>query len=280
MPTINELPSITIAPETSVIVVTQSTTSSKITVSDLRNTLVKTASSTVSGTVKVGSGLSINSSGVLSVTNFSGYTLPTATNTALGGVKIGSGLSISSSGVISVTQQPMPTATNFVAGIVKIGDGLNITTDGVLSNPISEYNLPTASNETLGGIKVGRGLAIQPDGVLEVSLKPFVLEANHIIDENYETEKDSYSLSPITIGRNVRFTVGKNSTWTIYKPGSVAVELYNPPPAVVSPSQIQSNIIDNDLIIPTNSTATSYGPMTVSASIMVEIGANSRWIIN
>lgn len=60
-----------------------------------------TATSSVLGGVKVGSGLSI-SSGVLSATGGGSYTLPTASDSVLGGVKVGSGLSISS-GVLSAS---------------------------------------------------------------------------------------------------------------------------------------------------------------------------------
>jgi hypothetical protein len=62
-----------------------------------------TASSTVLGGVKVGTGLEINN-GILSVTGGGGsYTLPTASNTVLGGIKVGSGLSIDGSGSLSTS---------------------------------------------------------------------------------------------------------------------------------------------------------------------------------
>lgn len=62
-----------------------------------------------------------------------GYVLPTATASVLGGVKIGSGISIDGSGVISASSgYTLPTATNSVLGGVKIGSGVTIT-DGVIS---------------------------------------------------------------------------------------------------------------------------------------------------
>lgn len=62
-----------------------------------------------------------------------GYTLPVATASVLGGVKIGSGISIDGSGVISASSgYTLPTATNSVLGGVKIGSGVTIT-DGVIS---------------------------------------------------------------------------------------------------------------------------------------------------
>lgn len=68
--------------------------------------VLPTASPTTVGGVKVdGSTIVIDSNGVISSTGggSSGYMLPTATASILGGIKIGSGLSIDGSGVVSVT---------------------------------------------------------------------------------------------------------------------------------------------------------------------------------
>ena len=62
-----------------------------------------------------------------------GYTLPTATESVLGGVRIGSGISIDGNGVISASSgYTLPVATGSVLGGVKIGSGVTIT-DGVIS---------------------------------------------------------------------------------------------------------------------------------------------------
>jgi hypothetical protein len=61
------------------------------------------------------------------------YSLPTATESVLGGVKIGSGISIDGNGVISASSAyTLPTATANTLGGVKIGSGVTIT-DGVIS---------------------------------------------------------------------------------------------------------------------------------------------------
>jgi hypothetical protein len=52
------------------------------------------------GAIRVGTGLAIDGSGILSATG-SGYTLPTASGSTLGGVKIGTGIAIDGSGVIT-----------------------------------------------------------------------------------------------------------------------------------------------------------------------------------
>lgn len=58
------------------------------------------ATATVLGGVKIGSGISIDGSGVISAS--AGYTLPNATTTTLGGVIVGTGIAVAS-GVVSVT---------------------------------------------------------------------------------------------------------------------------------------------------------------------------------
>lgn len=60
---------------------------------------IPTASASVKGGVKVGSGLAIATDGTLSVPNSAG--LPIASSTTLGGIKIGSNLSINQDGVLS-----------------------------------------------------------------------------------------------------------------------------------------------------------------------------------
>lgn len=87
--------------------------------------------------------------------------LEKASANKLGGVKIGSGLSIDSDGVLTAT---IPIASSQVVGGIKVGSGLSIENDGTLS--ANDYTLPTASAQTLGGVKVGSGLSIDGSGVL------------------------------------------------------------------------------------------------------------------
>lgn len=101
------------------------------------NISLPVATKSVLGAVKVGSGLSITSAGVLSA---SSYTLPTASSGTLGGVKIGSNISISS-GTISV-----PTASTSTAGVITVGSGLSVSA-GVLS----VSSAPTATKATQDG---------------------------------------------------------------------------------------------------------------------------------
>jgi hypothetical protein len=84
----------------------------------------------------------------------SGYVLPTASATVLGGIKVGDGLKIDATGVLSLKEgstYELPIATSSVLGGVKVGGTLTIS-NGVLNikNPLT-----AANSNNLGGIKLG-----------------------------------------------------------------------------------------------------------------------------
>lgn len=91
----------------------------------------------------------------------SNYTLPTASSSTLGGVKIGAGLTINTSGVVSADV----TASTLTA-YAKITDLSAVATSGSyndLSNKPTipaAYTLPNATSSTLGGIKVGSNISV------------------------------------------------------------------------------------------------------------------------
>lgn len=64
--------------------------------------VLPTASATVKGGVKIGSGLSMNGE-VLSATGGGSYELPVASQTTLGGIKVGEGLGINNAGYLFTT---------------------------------------------------------------------------------------------------------------------------------------------------------------------------------
>jgi hypothetical protein len=130
MARISDLAKIEQPAENSVFPVSNGQITKKITLADLKLNIVKQASQTTLGSIKVGSGLAISDTGVLSVRQFSGYVLPPATSETLGGVRVGPGLTISDTSVLSVDYQ-LPIASNSVLGGVKIGPSISIT-DGVI----------------------------------------------------------------------------------------------------------------------------------------------------
>lgn len=150
------------------------------------------------------------------------FELPIATNSVLGGIKVGAGLSINSStGVLSVTgggtadavdwanvtSKPQINEHDLVSGnntldslgIQPAGDYAlkseipslngyatqswvqeqgyltsvpdNYVTDNELTEAVNDvkYTLPIASIDTLGGIKIGAGLSITGDGILSAT---------------------------------------------------------------------------------------------------------------
>lgn len=277
MPTINDLESVVNPTESSVVVVTDEINSKKITISDLRNTMVRPASSTTAGVIKIGAGLAINAAGVVTVPSVIGYILPAATTTTLGGMIVGSGLAVNAQGVVSVNLPPAAVASEYTFGTVKIGTGLSIV-GGVLSNPVTQYVLPSATQQVLGGIKVGSGLLMN-NSFLSVETKPYVVESGQVIDENYTVPagKTVYSIGPISVGRSSTVTVSSDSTWTIYKPGET--EHYTPEEEAVSPVIEQPTSITASYTISNGVNATSFGPITIDRAVTVTISPLSTWII-
>ncbi|MBQ7646661.1 MAG: hypothetical protein IJS94_05265 [Clostridia bacterium] len=163
-----------------------------------------TASSMTLGGIRVGSGLSIDSGGILSADDRS-YTLPAATANALGGIKVGSRLTMTD-GVLSADDQSytLPAATANALGGIKVGSRLTMT-DGVLSADDQSYTLPASTANALGGIKIGDGLSIDANGV--ASAKPdFVYQCTGTADDTaiaalldtfFASDKTSYRLDII-----------------------------------------------------------------------------------
>ena len=109
--------------------------------------------------------------GAAVATGGGGYTLPPATATTLGGIKVGDGLAIDGSDVLSVTYAyTLPTAAAAVLGGIKVGARLSIDGAGVLSAADQTYTLPIAAAGSLGGIRVGAGLSIDGSGILSTSV--------------------------------------------------------------------------------------------------------------
>jgi hypothetical protein len=71
--------------------------------------------------------------GFLNIPNYT-YTLPIASGSTLGGVKVGSGLSIDGTGLLSASSYILPIASASTLGGIKVGSGLSIDGTGVLSS--------------------------------------------------------------------------------------------------------------------------------------------------
>lgn len=89
------------------------------------------------------------------------YTLPTASSSTLGGVKIGSGLTINTNGVVSAD-----VTSSTLTAYAKTTDLSEVATSGSYNDlsdkPTipSAYTLPTASSTVLGGVKIGSNISV------------------------------------------------------------------------------------------------------------------------
>jgi hypothetical protein len=127
-----------------------------------------TASTTVLGGVKVdGTTITINGSGVISGANT--YSLPIATASVLGGVKIGSGVSIDAGGVISVStsyQAPL-NGTGFVKATgttISYDNSTYLTTTAAGTTYVPYTGATGAVNLGSNTIRAGRGEIISTGG--------------------------------------------------------------------------------------------------------------------
>lgn len=129
------------------------------------------------GGVRQGDNVAISGDGTISVAD--PYALPNASASVLGGVKIGNGLKIDGSGVASLDTTiqnpfPIPAANAFDFGLVKIGANVTIA-DGFIS-VAAPYSLPAATPSVLGGVRVGANISVAVDGTISVG-NPYVLPA-------------------------------------------------------------------------------------------------------
>lgn len=89
------------------------------------------------------------------------YTLPTASSSTLGGVKVGSGLTINTSGVLSadVTASTLSAyaKTTDLSAVAKSGSYNDLSNKPTIP---SAYTLPAASSSVMGGVKVGNNISV------------------------------------------------------------------------------------------------------------------------
>lgn len=99
----------------------------------------------------------------------SNYTLPTASNSTLGGVNVGSGLTINTSGVLSadVTASTLTAyaKTTDLSAVAKTGSYNDLTNKPTIP---AAYTLPNATSSTLGGVKVGSNISVS-NGTISVT---------------------------------------------------------------------------------------------------------------
>ena len=99
----------------------------------------------------------------------SNYTLPTASSSTLGGVKIGAGLTINNSGVVSadITSSTLTAyaKTTDLSDVAKSGSYNDLSNKPTIP---AAYTLPNATSNTLGGVKVGSNISVS-DGTISLA---------------------------------------------------------------------------------------------------------------
>lgn len=97
------------------------------------------------------------------------YTLPTASSSTLGGVKVGSGLTINTSGVLSadVTASTLTAYAKItdLSTVAKTGSYNDLTNKPTIP---AAYTLPNATSSTLGGVKVGSNISVS-NGTISIA---------------------------------------------------------------------------------------------------------------
>lgn len=97
------------------------------------------------------------------------YTLPTASSSTLGGVKVGSGLTINTSGVLSadVTASTLTEYAKItdLSAVAKTGSYNDLTNKPTIP---AAYMLPNATSSTLGGVKVGSNISVS-NGTISIA---------------------------------------------------------------------------------------------------------------
>jgi hypothetical protein len=147
--------------------------------------VLPTASATVLGGVKVGTGLAVDANGVLSSSGVTGAYLPLAGGTMTGTINVpdsinalqtASGFNIIGnsagmyvrSGTTNLWSYGVSALTAYkpIALPADPTSPLHAATKQYVDSKSSTYTLPTASATVLGGIKIGAGLAIDAGGVV------------------------------------------------------------------------------------------------------------------
>ncbi|WP_455767712.1 hypothetical protein [Phascolarctobacterium succinatutens] len=97
------------------------------------------------------------------------YTLPTASSSTLGGVKVGSGLTINTSGVLSadVTASTLTAYAKItdLSAVAKTGSYNDLTNKPTIP---AAYTLPNATSSMLGGVKVGSNISVS-NGTISIA---------------------------------------------------------------------------------------------------------------
>ena len=149
--------------------------------------------------------------------NATQYVLPTATVSVLGGVKVGSGLSANAAGLLSVnvsaldlsgivlTEANLPTVipANRINGQLTQANLPSQIPSNLITGDLVTANLPVATGTRLGAIKVGTGLTATSAGLLSVN--PSVLDFTGVTltEANLPSEISASRITGLLVTSNI-----------------------------------------------------------------------------
>lgn len=171
----------------------------RLTLGNLKSAIVPIATKLTNGTVRVGNGLAVDDTGLISVSNYSNYTLPPASLTTLGGIMVGDNLSIDANGKLNASLT-IDSATRGRYGIVKIGDGIDVTSDGTIS--VTQVSSTTSFDYT--GITIGSNFSFSIEGIATPTISAGSNQSiNFLIDSDKSLKYISGGLSSGRGGANL-----------------------------------------------------------------------------
>lgn len=126
----------------------------------------------------------------------------TATNTQLGTVRIGAGIYVSSTGTISVDQTLVTPASTSTLGVVRVGAGLSITPDGTLAANVTGTGAFTFIANQIGTTGTNDLVLAPASGIVRVvnslvagnSNNAYVLRTSQFLNAGLATDATSLSL--------------------------------------------------------------------------------------
>ena len=200
-------------------------------------TSLTTATSTLLGGVKIGSGINVAGDGTISVTPGS-YTLTTATSSALGGVKIGSGINVAGDGTISLnTNTLVARAVNATTAsfATTAGYALSFNVDTLVNQAIKAT---TASFATTAGYAVSFNTATLVTQSIKSTTASFATTAGYAVSFNTATlvTQAVYATTATNVINGVSFITGTvNQVYVSANTGSVTLTT---PQAIATTSNV------------------------------------------